>query len=159
MGNSTSYEKRGWRILDVAPNGPADVEGSLVQGDLFEANLDGATVVWCAIRPVSGRRLATRLLSHLRRTIPPGGSIRLLLPAFLLPSDEPGVTLRAGYVFSEGPGDERAAQLYGGDGKLGGPRVVLDYLLESVPTHGGAPAESAAVSGGVAELDGESQAE
>ena len=146
VGRATGVELSPSRVEDArralgrlaSVNGPAWAQSmqltervSLVQGDLFEANLDGATVVWCAIRPVSGRRLATRLLSQLRRTIPPGGSMRVLLPAFLLPSDEPGVTLRGGYVFSDGPGDTQAAQLYG-DGKLGGPRVVLDYLLKYI---------------------------
>ena len=50
-------------------------------------------------------------------------------PAFLLPLDARGASLRAGYVFADG---DKAAQLYGKMGGNGGPRVVLDYLIESL---------------------------
>ena len=105
---------------------------SLANGDLFQAQLEGATVAWCAIRPVSGRRLAKKLVEQLRSTLPPGGVLRLLLPGFLLPVDSVGTTLRAGYVFAT-PEQDRATQLYGG--AHGGPRAVFDYFIERRPLH------------------------
>ena len=97
-------------------------------GDLFNADVAGMNVVWCAIRPASGRRLAGRLLDMLRRALPPGGSMRLLLPSVLLPANADGATLQAGYVVGSEGDIDRAAPLYGGD-KLGGPRVILDYKV------------------------------
>ena len=82
--------------------------------------------------------------------------LNLLLPA-PAPSGEPGVALRAD-MSSEGPGDERAAQL-AGDGKLGGHEWCLTTCSSPRANSWWSPAESAAVSGGVAELGGESQAE
>ena len=100
----------------------------LLCDDVLEAPLAGATVVWCAVRPSSGRRLGAQLAANLRAQLPPGGSARLLLAGFALPARVEGATLRAAYVFAGG-GDapEEVVQLYGG--KLGGPSVVLEYRV------------------------------
>ena len=103
----------------------------LVQGDALEAPLEGATVVWCAVRPRFGRKIGARLAERLRRALQPGCTARLLLAGFELPTRVEGVELRSAYMFEAAAGadtpsdDPQVLQLYGG--KLGGPSVILEY--------------------------------
>lgn len=107
-----------------------------LQGDLLDAPLEGATVVWCAVRPTTGRKLAAALLANLRSSLAPGARARLLLPGFALPhADSAGATLTAGYVFEGRAAGTSVTQLYGdheGGNNLGGPQVVLEYCVEAV---------------------------
>jgi len=104
----------------------------LVQGDLFAADtdLDNFSVIWCAVRPSSGKRLASEILGRVRDLLPVGGKVKLFLAGFTLPSlssEESDVSLMGGYLFQEkGPdGDTVVRQLYGGN--LGGPTMVVGY--------------------------------
>ncbi|KAL1515104.1 hypothetical protein AB1Y20_004167 [Prymnesium parvum] len=111
--------------------------------------LDGATVVWCAVRPLAGRRLSMQLLQSIRRSLPAGRKVKLLLAGFELPPSAPA-ELRAGYLFAcadaappldkfgqrqvEPPpsadlNELGVSQLYGGP--TGGPSVVLEYEVRA----------------------------
>ena len=117
-------------VAGAASDSPLGERVRLLCGDVLEAPLAGATVVWCAVRPSSGRRLGAQLAANLRAQLPPGGSARLLLAGFALPPRVEGATLSAAYVFATGgddAGPEEVVQLYGG--RLGGPSVVLEYRV------------------------------
>lgn len=109
------------RLADPAARGRV----TLQRGDLVDARLGDATVVWCAVRPLSGRKLGTELVARVRAALPAGVPARLFLAGFALPGSA-DAELRAAYVFAQrdGSGPE-TTQLYGG--ALGGPSTVVEY--------------------------------
>ena len=111
------------------------------QGDLLEADLENASVIWCAVQARSGRKIGTALVENIRRGLQQGATARLFLAGFQLPKTVVGATLQSAYVFGVSKQEPHKlsaaahptdmALLYG-RGKNGGPVIVLEYNVAAV---------------------------
>ena len=162
LGVELSPSRHSQAVEALKRTGEAELQSrvSLQQADLLEANLHNASVVWCAVRPSSGRRIGSAIVAKLRKGLPRGQTARLFLAGFPLPCTVSGATLRGAYLFGvaqeaivrrpvrhheraewaefvsrqggDPASDERIpiAQLYGG--QMGGPSVVIEYGIDAL---------------------------
>jgi len=83
---------------------------TFLQGDLLETDMKGATVVWCAVRPSAGKRIASDLIRLIRRNS--SAVVRLFLIGYCLTEQE---ELHAAHIFVDSMESRAIQQLYGGN--------------------------------------------